>query len=114
MTETYLKLKDKVIEIYGIDVSTRCREGKIPIARGAVSVILVKYFGHSIIEVGRAAGLDHSTVIYHMREHEGRYLHNNFYASLYDTLCSFAMSEGAIDRVVDVFEISKLMKIAFQ
>ena len=101
------------MEVYGIDISNPSREGKIPIARGAVSVVLVKYYGFNPKEAGALSGLDRTTVIYHNAEHEGRYRYSSFYASLYDTICSFAINDGAIDPDSDMMEIVNLMKISF-
>ena len=84
--ESYEKLCKYAHEFTGIDISKVHGRRKINYVRirAAIMVAMLRYLGISTVDLGEIMCLDHSTIIHHRNNHNGRYRSDDEYAHLYD------------------------------
>jgi hypothetical protein len=86
ITESYEKLCKYAQEFTGIDITKAHGRRKIHYVRirASIMVAMLRYMGITTVDLGEIMCLDHSTIIHHRNNHNGRYRSDDEYAHLYD------------------------------
>ena len=87
------RICDKALELTEIDVRfQKTRKNEVVEVKVAVINIMRKYYAFTSTYLGRLFGNDHATILYHLRDHESRYMYIPSYAELFEELKKYAMS----------------------
>jgi tRNA A-37 threonylcarbamoyl transferase component Bud32 len=97
-----MKLKVKIFEYYGLDISTKSRTMDNNFLRHAYCNCLRPYY--STNELGGALGRNHSTIIHYKLNHDGLLIYP-FYTEAYDRILGWFL-EMANDEPIN-FELLK-------
>jgi hypothetical protein len=87
------RICDKALELTDIDVRfEKRRKGEIVEVKVAVINIMSKYYAFSSVYLGRLFGNHHATILYHLKDHDSRYMYVPSYVELFEELKRYAMS----------------------
>ena len=101
------RICDKALELTDIDVRfQKSRKNEVVEVKVAVINIMRKYYAFTSVYLGRLFGNDHATILYHLRDHQSRYMYVPSYAELFEELKKYAMS-----ITEDSVNISKAMEL---
>jgi len=107
--ETYQHLADKAKEYTGLNIAwTRTRKFEIIMIKGCVINIMYRYFGYNTVQIGKAIGMHHSSIIYHQNNHPHRYRNEPEYGNLYDYLAKHCTLDES--SAINVDEMIQIMK----
>lgn len=108
------RICDKALELTDIDVRfQKSRKKEVVEVKVAVINVMHKFYGFSTVYLGKLFGNDHATIIYHLRDHDSRYMYVRIYAELFDELRRYAMSitEDSINVVNAIQLMESALKI---
>lgn len=77
--------------------------------RSAISNVLRRCYRVRLTEIGKLLNLDHTTIIHHIRNHEGRYICRDEYRELYDELVDYSSYGYVVDD--EIFDKIKTLCI---
>ena len=100
----------------GIEVGTivddklimdRSRKFNNVLIKACIMNLLNKHHGLGVAEIGKILGMDHSTVIHHVKAHPYRYGTEDFYYDVYNALAnesreaaSYSLDAGKIIKII--------------
>jgi hypothetical protein len=89
------RICDKALELTDIDVRfEKRRKGEVVEVKVAVINIMSRYYAFSSVYLGRLFGNHYATILYHLKDHDSRYMYVPTYAELFEELKKYAMSIG--------------------
>lgn len=92
---------------YGIDITmSKSRRKDVVTCRACVIITLSKYFGANTVQIAKLYGMDHSTVIYHLKRHSHRYRYEDDYAKTFDYLMNLCtQNDHSHINIEEVFNL---------
>lgn len=69
-------------------------------ARSALVNVIRRCYRVKLTDIGRQLNIHHTTVMHHVKQHEGRYVHRQEYRELYDELVDYASFGYVVDEEV--------------
>lgn len=107
--EHFNALASVALEYSEVDIrNTRSRKYDIVLVKACVINILTRYYGGNTVNVGKAIGNDHSTIIHHLRKHSQRFKYEPEYNMLYNYLSKYAVASN--DSPINVDNLVQIMK----
>jgi hypothetical protein len=89
------RICDKALELTDIYVRfEKRRKGEVVEVKVAVINIMSRYYAFSSVYLGKLFGNHHATILYHLKDHESRYMYVPSYAELFEELKKYTMSIG--------------------